>query len=373
MGTATSTMAAKLAFFPPNPPSYTVVTDESTGKMRISAEMMRHRRDEKIEVVKIMTKRGNEIVGMYIKHPTAKLTVLYSHGNATDIGQMFIIYNELSHHLNVNLMGYDYSGYGRSSGKPSEHETYADIEAAYNWLRETYGTKDERIILYGQSVGSGPSLELASRLPRLRALVLHSPFLSGLRVMYHVKHSFWFDIFKVRIPILHYIRNIITRILCPIRVMQGTDDKVVDISHGKQLWELAKEKYEPLWLKGGSHCNLEMFPEYLPHLRKFIGAIEKLPVPQFRRHSVSDDHKKDQQQLDPKKSSNLIGSRHSTECVVNSRDKSRKMSIGHRFGKARNSTDSFDRARNSFDRLGEMVRSVRLCNVDCVKNSVAKA
>lgn len=47
-------------------------------------------------------------------------------------------------------------------------------------------------------MGSGPSLELASRLPRLRALVLHSPFLSGLRVMYHVKHSFWFDIFKVR-------------------------------------------------------------------------------------------------------------------------------------------------------------------------------
>lgn len=139
--------------------------------------------------------------------------------------------------------------------------------------------------------------------------------------------------------------------LRPMRAMQGTDDKVVDISHGKQLWELAKEKYEPLWLKGGSHCNLEMFPEYLPHLRKFIGAIEKLPVPQLRRHSVSDDHKKDQPQLDPKKSSNWIGSRHSTECVVTSRDKSRKVSIGHRFKKARNSTDSFDRARNSFDRL----------------------
>ncbi|XP_022565647.1 alpha/beta hydrolase domain-containing protein 17A-like isoform X2 [Brassica napus] len=245
----------------------------------------------------------------------------------------------------------------------SEQETYADIEAAYNWLRETCGTKDERIILYGQSVGSGPSLELASRLPRLRALVLHSPFLSGLRVMYHVKHSFWFDIFK----------NIekIQLVDCPVLVIHGTDDKVVDISHGKQLWELSKEKYEPLWLNGGSHCNLEMFPEYLPHLRKFIGAIEKLPVPQFRRHSVSDDHKKDKQQLDPKKSS-WIGSRHSMECVT-SRDNSRKMSIGHRSGKARNSTDSFDRARNSFDRLGEMVRSVRLCNVDCVKNAVAEA
>lgn len=108
MGTATSTMAAKLAFFPPNPPSYTVVTEESTGKMRISTEMMRHRRDEEIEVVKIKTRRGNEIVAMYVKNPLAKLTVLYSHGNAADLGHMFLIYNELSHHLNVNLMGLVY-------------------------------------------------------------------------------------------------------------------------------------------------------------------------------------------------------------------------------------------------------------------------
>ncbi|ESQ35461.1 hypothetical protein EUTSA_v10009744mg [Eutrema salsugineum] len=361
MGTATSTMAAKLAFFPPTPPSYTVVTEESTGKMRISTEMMRHRRDEEIEVVKIKTRKGNEIVAMYIRNPTAKLTLLYSHGNAADLGHMFLIFNELSHHLNINLMGYDYSGYGQSSGKPSEQETYADIEAAYNWLRETYGTKDERIILYGQSVGSGPSLELASRLPRLRALVLHSPFLSGLRVMYPaVKHSFWFDIFK----------NVdkIQLVDCPVLVIHGTDDNVVDISHGKQLWELCKEKYEPLWLKGGKHCNLEMFPQYLPHLRKFIAAIEKLPVPKFRCPSSADDHKKEKQQLDSKKSSTWIGSRHSTECVT---EKSRKISFGHRFGKARNSMDSFDRARNSFDRLGEMVKSVRLCNVDCVKSAVA--
>lgn len=57
--------------------------------------------------------------------------------------------------------------------------------------------KEEDIILYGQSVGSGPTLELALCLPRLRAVVLHSPILSGLRVMYPVKRTFWFDIYKV--------------------------------------------------------------------------------------------------------------------------------------------------------------------------------
>ena len=58
-------------------------------------------------------------------------------------------------------------------------------------------------------------------------------------------------------------------------ILQGTSDEVVDCSHGKQLWELSKEKYEPLWLKGGGHCNLELYPEYIRHLRKFIGSLEK--------------------------------------------------------------------------------------------------
>lgn len=81
--------------------------------------------------------------------------------------------------------------------QPSEQDTYADIEAAYGCLEDTYGVKEEDIILYGQSVGSGPTLELASCLPRLRAVILHSPILSGLRVMYPVKRTFWFDIYKV--------------------------------------------------------------------------------------------------------------------------------------------------------------------------------
>ncbi|KAJ6410302.1 hypothetical protein OIU84_007118 [Salix udensis] len=170
--------------------------------------------------------------------------------------------------------GYDYSGYGQSSGKPSEHNTYADIEAAYKCLEENYGAKQENIILYGQSVGSGPTVDLAARLPRLRSVVLHSPILSGLRVMYPVKRTYWFDIYKNidKIPLVK----------CPVLVIHGTADEVVDCSHGKQLWELCQEKYEPLWLKGGNHCNLEMYPEYLRHLKKFISTVEKSA---FRRNA----------------------------------------------------------------------------------------
>ncbi|BAT79433.1 alpha/beta hydrolase domain-containing protein 17B-like [Vigna umbellata] len=311
MGGVTSSMAAKLAFFPPSPPSYKLVKEEVTGLLLM--EPFPHR--ENVEVLRFPNRRGTEIVAVYVRHPNAKSTVLYSHGNAADIGQMYELFVELSIHLRINLIGYDYSGYGQSSGKPSEHNTYADIEAVYKYLEENYGAKQEDIILYGQSVGSGPTLDLASRLPRLRAVVLHSPILSGLRVMYPVKRTYWFDIYKNidKIPLVK----------CPVLVIHGTADEVVDCSHGKQLWELCQQKYEPLWLKGGNHCNLELYPEYLRHLRKFISSVEKPPSQRvsFRR-SVD----------------RVEQSRGSTDC----------------FETPRKSTDQRDKPRKSTDRTEKM-------------------
>jgi hypothetical protein len=63
-------------------------------------------------------------------------------------------------------------------------------------LKKEYGIDEEELILYGQSVGSGPTLHLASRLEKLRGVVLHSGILSGIRVLYPVKVTLWFDIFK---------------------------------------------------------------------------------------------------------------------------------------------------------------------------------
>lgn len=101
MGSATSSMAAKFAFFPPDPPSYGVNVEETTGKMRISDVLPR----EDVDVMKLTTKKGNEIVAMFVKNPSASLTLLHSHGNAADLGQMYHIFTELSLHLGVNLMG----------------------------------------------------------------------------------------------------------------------------------------------------------------------------------------------------------------------------------------------------------------------------
>ncbi|KAF5199966.1 Alpha/beta hydrolase domain-containing protein 17C [Thalictrum thalictroides] len=192
MGNVTSSVAAKFAFFPPDPPTYDVYKEEEDGKLVFTGVTA----DKNMDVHLLETKGGNKIVATFWKHPFARFTLLYSHGNAADLGQMQELFIELRAHLRVNIMSYDYSGYGASSGKPSEFNTYYDIEAVYNCLKSEYNIKQEDIILYGQSVGSGPTLHLASRLQRLRAVVLHSAILSGIRVLYPVKMTFWFDIFK---------------------------------------------------------------------------------------------------------------------------------------------------------------------------------
>lgn len=56
-------------------------------------------------------------------------------------------------------------------------------------------------------------------------------------------------------------------------------DEEVDCSHGKQLWELCKFKYEPLWINGGGHCNLELYPEFIKHLKKFVPSLGKSKPP----------------------------------------------------------------------------------------------
>ncbi|KAI3991824.1 hypothetical protein MKX01_038222 [Papaver californicum] len=406
MGGVTSSMAAKFAFFPPNPPSYKVVVDESTGKLTITGVPKKD--NVNADVLSIPTKRGNEVTALYVKNPLAKLTLLYSHGNAADLGQMYELFVDLSLHLCVNLMGYDYSGYGQSSGKPSEQNTYADIEATYRFLEENYGTKEEDVILYGQSVGSGPTLDLATRLRRLRAVVLHSPILSGLRVIYPVKKTYWFDIYKniEKIPL----------VVCPVLVIHGTADDVVDCSHGKKLWEKCKEKYEPLWLKGGSHCNLEIYPEYIKHLKKFMSAIEKVShlkiesghhsqhsqeQSELPRKSVDhrekprlsmdlrqkswssvDQREKSRLSMDQREKSRLNAdqrekSRASIDCKEKSRSSTDRREKSRESvdlpDKARTSTDQPDRPRNSIDRFGNMMRSVAFCNIDCLKHTVSEA
>lgn len=274
MGCVLSNVAAKFAFFPPSPPTYHVYKD-GEGKYLFRGGGGEEQEHEQVEVHSLESKSGNRIIAIYLRNPYARLTLLYSHGNAADLGQLYHLFLQLRNRLRVNLIGYDYSGYGASTGKPTEYNTYADIEAVYQCLEREYGVDQEDLILYGQSVGSGPTLHLAAHLPRLRGVILHSAILSGLRVLCQVKLTFWFDIYK----------NIkkIRKVKCPVLVIHGTEDEVVTWLHGKELWKLSREAYEPLWVAGGGHCNLEFYPEYFQHLFKFVQEMEKFPTKNKRK------------------------------------------------------------------------------------------
>lgn len=133
-------IASKLAFLPPDP-TYTLICDESGSRWTLHLTeradwQYSAREKDAIECFMTRTSRGNRIACMFVRcSPNAKYTLLFSHGNAVDLGQMSSFYIGLGSRINCNIFSYDYSGYGSSSGKPSEKNLYADIDAAWIALR----------------------------------------------------------------------------------------------------------------------------------------------------------------------------------------------------------------------------------------------
>ncbi|KAL6128880.1 hypothetical protein ACLB2K_072233 [Fragaria x ananassa] len=265
-----SSLASRYMFHPPELPFYTLNEEEGSKKLKLR---LRHILNpnipsckpeylESLDIFKIRTKRRNDIVALYVKNPSASWTILYSHTNAEDLGVLLRdkSFRELSDDLGVNVM-------------PSEKDTYADIEAAYGCLVDKYGAKEEDVILYGRSIGSGPTIDLATRLPKLRGVVLESGITSVFRVaslafcgVVSKRQSYSFDIYK----------NLekIALVSCPVVVIHGTDDEMVDLWHGEQLWSHSKYQYEPLWIEGGKHNDLDKYPQFTEHLKKFVSDME---------------------------------------------------------------------------------------------------
>lgn len=113
-----------------------------------------------------LTTRSKHTIPAFYLDQQAKVTLLFSHGNAEDLGTIYEWFVIFSMELHVNILAYDYEGYGRTSGLPSEQLCYEDIDAAFDHLVLTLHQAPENIVLYGRSLGSGPSLYLAERLSR---------------------------------------------------------------------------------------------------------------------------------------------------------------------------------------------------------------
>lgn len=199
-------------------------------------------------------------------------TIVYSHGNATDLGAMHLIQCLLARGLGVNVVMYDYSGYGESGGVARENNTCKDLEFVYTYAVEYLGGgKPENIILYGQSVGSGPSCYVASRKP-VGGLILHSPFMSGMRVLTPSRALACLDIY----PNIDRIK----RVKCPVFILHGMLDEEVEVTHGIGLYEAVREefRYDPWWIPDRGHNDIcegaGKMSEYIRKISAFLTAIE---------------------------------------------------------------------------------------------------
>ena len=196
-----SRIAAKLAFLPPEG-TYTLVDDderEGTCVLHLTDRsdwQYSQRELETIEVFRTRTRNGNSIACMYVKNTeNPQFTLLFSHGNAVDLGQMSSFFVGLGSRIGCNIMAYDYSGYGSSTGKPTESNLYADTEAAWQALLTRYNLRPDQVILYGQSIGTVAAVDLATR-HEVAGIILHSPLMSGMRVAFPDTNRTWcFDPF----------------------------------------------------------------------------------------------------------------------------------------------------------------------------------
>lgn len=150
-----------------------------------------------VQCVKCPSKKGVYVAAVIYKVPSNLVTentktLIYSHGNATDVGAMFSLQAIIAHSLECNVVSYDYSGYGESGGVPMEANTYTDIAAVYDYTLKNIAQDDpSKIVLYGQSVGSGPCCHLAMRNHGVGGMILHSPFTSGMRVLTPSRYVFY--------------------------------------------------------------------------------------------------------------------------------------------------------------------------------------
>mmetsp|Transcript_12810 Transcript_12810/g.26061 ORF Transcript_12810/g.26061 Transcript_12810/m.26061 type:complete len:547 (+) Transcript_12810:97-1737(+) len=201
--------------------------------------------------------RTYKIPAFFVRRRGANRTLLFSHGNAEDLGMMYKRMKDLALVLCVNILAYDYTGYGLSTGGggPSENMIYRNIEAAYKYLRVVRNIPASQIILYGRSLGSGPSCYLASKTAlegdSVGGLILHSPFLSVYKVVADFGFHVAGDLFNNEKRAVN--------IRCPTLIIHGKKDEVVPFWHAPRLLQAIPPEYraQPFWVEGLGHNHIE--------------------------------------------------------------------------------------------------------------------
>jgi len=193
---------------------------------------------------------GHQTHGWFIPHDAGRATVLFSHGNGGNLGQRLYTIQVLRN-LGVSIFAYDYGGFGNSSGTASEARCYADIRAAWAYLTETRGIPPEDIILFGRSLGGGPTCEFAVGID-CAGVVLESTFTSVRNV---AADNPLFRLWPARRMLRDQFPNIerIGDIQVPLLILHSRDDTLVPFHHGEALYVAATASPKHFWPFSGTH------------------------------------------------------------------------------------------------------------------------
>jgi hypothetical protein len=162
-------------------------------------------------------------------HFHGKKVVAYFHGNGEDLADSIPMIS-LLRSLGMGVLAVEYPGYGIAGGTPSESGAYAAAESALGWLRAERGVGPDRVVLLGQSLGSGVAAEMAKRGLGSR-LVLISPFTSIPDMARRIIPFFPSRFVRHRFDTLSKAPGI----ALPVLVIHGTEDEVVPFAMGERL------------------------------------------------------------------------------------------------------------------------------------------
>jgi fermentation-respiration switch protein FrsA (DUF1100 family) len=229
------------------------------------------------EEVHLTAEDGVKIHAWRLPLPAPRFTVLFAHGNAGNISHRLDRARLLGLRLSAEVFLFDYRGYGRSEGRPDEQGTYRDARAAYRHLTETRGLTPERLVLFGESLGSAVVLNLALECAA-RALVLESPFTSIP------------DMARLVLPWLPLSPFLRTRydnlakvggLKVPLLVLHGDRDEVVPFALGRRVFDAAPEPKRFHRIAGAGHNDTYLTggEAYWEALDEFLGAGGRDPLP----------------------------------------------------------------------------------------------
>ena len=190
-------------------------------------------------------------------------TLVFFHGNAGDLSNRIYKLNELDK-LDINILLISWRGFSGNEGYPTEKNLYEDAEAAIDWLNKKK-VSNSQIILYGESLGTGVAVEIASK-NNFNSIILESPFTSienSAKIYYpYLPVSF---LLKDRYDSISKIKKINS----PILIMHGRKDDIVPFFMGKKLFEKANSPKDSYFTDIDDHM-MEFNSQLLNKIKDFI-------------------------------------------------------------------------------------------------------